>query len=257
MNEEEKKTTSKKHTTSTAKKTTAAKKTTTTKKGTTASKTAQKKTAPKAKQTGATSKAPAKKQVASKQEPVKEVVKQEERPVSETNAAIAKELKQRNTVLMVVAIVLVLAIVFVGSYFISEANRESGYAVDPNSIPEEEQKEYTSISLDEYFSIKAGSDLALIYIGRPGCYYCQQQTPILRNVMYLYDLDINYFNTDTLTTQDDKDRFYDSDEYFQGEWGTPLIIAVKDDQIVDLLEGLHTKEDLVTFFRQYGFIAEE
>ncbi len=168
----------------------------------------------------------------------------------------------------VTIVVLVLIIVFGASYFTSELqecdNNGSSTTTESNNdsstdtssdIPEDEQGDLNEIDIDEYLDLKEGSDASIIYIARPTCHYCQQMEPIVRNIVYEYGIKVNYLNTDEL----DDDGLADlvkSDDYFSEGFGTPLLLVVKDDKIVDKLEGLSTKEDTVDFFKEQGFIEE-
>ncbi len=164
-----------------------------------------------------------------------------------------------------IIVVLVLIVVIGGTFFISELSIDStnspkqlGYdnaSFVEEEIAESEQAELTTIAFADYLNLKAGSDLSIIYLARPTCGYCQQQEPIMKNLVYLYQLPVNYLNTDELS-EDEFNGLIESDEYFSSGFGTPLILLVKDNQIVDKAEGYHTKDELITFFTDNGFILE-
>lgn len=145
-----------------------------------------------------------------------------------------------------IIVILVLVIVMGGSFFLSFIGTDS-------AVEGKTESELTMIDIDQYLSLKAGSDLSIIYIARPTCGYCQQQEPIVKNLVYLHNIKVNYLNTDELS-EDGFDKLIESDEYFSEGFGTPLIILVKDNQIVDKSEGYHTKSELVEFFQTNGLI---
>ena len=167
-------------------------------------------------------------------------------------------------------VVLVLIIVFGASYFTSElqecdnsnsstvsstnnnsANNESSTSSD---ISEDEQGDLNEIDIDEYLSLKEGSEASIIYIARPTCYYCQQMEPIVRNIVYEYGVKVNYLNTDELD-DDGQSKLIKSDDYFSEGYGTPLLLVVKDDEIVDIQEGLSDKDKTINFLKDNGFIS--
>ena len=167
-------------------------------------------------------------------------------------------------------VVLILIIVFGASYFASELQEcDNGGAstttssTDTNSsndttstssdIPEDEQGELNDIDIDEYLDLKEGSDASIIYIARPTCHYCQEMEPIVRNIVYEYGVKVNYLNTDVLDDEG-QSKLIKSDDYFSEGYGTPLLLVVKDDEIVDIQEGLSTKDATVNFFKDNGFI---
>ena len=172
----------------------------------------------------------------------------------------------------VTIVVLILIIVFGASYFTSELqeykNGGSTTSSDTDSsttttsdtssssdIPEDEQGDLTDIDIDEYLDLKEGDEASIIYIARPTCHYCQEMEPIVRNIVYEYGVEVNYLNTDELD-DDGQAKLVKSDDYFSEGYGTPLLLVVKDDEIVDIQEGLTDKDTTVNFLKDNGFIDE-
>ena len=170
-----------------------------------------------------------------------------------------------------IIIVLILVIIFGGSYFASELKSDkyknssttttsdntntSSDDTSSSDISEDEQAELNSIDIDKYLSLKKGSDKSIIYISRPTCHYCQQEDPIIKNIVYETKITVNYLNTDELD-DDGNSKLIKSDDYFSEGYGTPLLLVVQKDKIVDKLEGLTSKENIVSFFKKYGFIND-
>ena len=172
--------------------------------------------------------------------------------------------KNSETIKNGVIIALVLILVFGASYFISELkgsnNNQSDTTTTTNddsssSIPDSEQGDLNDIDIDKYLSLKKADDASIIYIARPTCHYCQEEEPILRNVVYDFKITVNYLNTDELDDEGNS-KLIKSDDYFSEGFGTPVLLIVKGDKIVDKLEGLTTKDKMVEFFKTNGFISE-
>lgn len=179
--------------------------------------------------------------------------------------------KKKEQLKTVAIIILVLIIVFGGSYLASEIksdkntssnktttsdnNNTSTDSDDSSSISEDKQAELNSIDIDEYLSLKKGSDKSIIYISRPTCHYCQQEDPIMKNIVYETKITVNYLNTDELD-DDGNTKLIKSDDYFSEGYGTPLILVVQKNKIVDKIEGLTSKEDIMSFFKKYDFIKD-
>ena len=162
-------------------------------------------------------------------------------------------------------VVLVLIIVFGASYFTSElqernnggTTNSSNNSSNDNSIPEDQQGDLNEIGIDEYLDLKEGNNASIIYVARPTCHYCQEMEPIVKNIVYEYGITVNYLNTDELDDEGQA-KFIKSDDYFdeKGGYATPMLIIVKDDEFVDVLEGLTTKDTAVQFFKDNGLIEE-
>ena len=178
--------------------------------------------------------------------------------------------KNIETIKTAMIIVLALIIVFGGSYFASELKNcnsdstdyssdnssvESENTADNSEIPENEQADLNEIDIDEYLALKEGEEKAIIYVSRPTCHYCQEEDPIIKNVVYEYGITVNYLNTDELD-DDGQAKLIRSDDYFSEGYGTPLILVVQNDEIVDKIEGLTTKDNMISFFKEHEFIKE-
>lgn len=179
--------------------------------------------------------------------------------------------KKKEQIKTVAIIVLLLVIVFGGSYFASEvkSNKNTSSKTttttndkndttsndDNTEISEDKQAELNSIDIDKYLSLKKGSDKSIIYISRPTCHYCQQEDPIIKNIVYETNITVNYLNTDELD-DDGNTKLIKSDDYFSEGYGTPLILVVQKNKIVDKIEGLTSKDNIVSFFKKYDFIKD-
>ena len=158
--------------------------------------------------------------------------------------------KVKNTTI----VVLVLIIVFGASYFTSEL-KECDNGGSSTTTSSTNKGDLNEIDIDEYLDLKEGSDASIIYIARPTCHYCQEMEPIVKNIVYEYGIEVNYLNTDELDDEG-QSKLIKSDDYFSEGYGTPLLLVVKDDEIVDIQEGLSDKDATVNFFKDNGFIEE-
>ena len=177
--------------------------------------------------------------------------------------------KKKEQIKNATIIILVLVIVFGGSFLASEVKsdksksnnttptnkQENNTTSNDDEISEDKQAELNSIDIDKYLSLKKGSDKSIIYISRPTCHYCQQEDPIIKNIVYETKVTVNYLNTDELD-DDGNSKLIKSDDYFSEGYGTPLLLVVQKNKIVDKIEGLTSKENIVSFFKKYGFINE-
>ena len=180
--------------------------------------------------------------------------------------------KKKEQIKNATIIILVLVIVFGGSFLASEMTFDKSKSNnttptnnnqkdtttnsdDDTEISEDKQAELNSIDIDKYLSLKKGSDKSIIYISRPTCHYCQQEDPIMKNIVYETKITVNYLNTDELD-DDGNTKLIKSDDYFSEGYGTPLILVVQKNKIVDKIEGLTSKEDIVSFFKKYDFIKD-
>ena len=176
----------------------------------------------------------------------------------------------KNKKIFVTLGICLLVIVLLSLTFLIESdNSKSGeerLSEDPNtiisnaqtqstSIQESEKKELPEIKMSTYLDYYAGSEAKIVLIGYPECPFCQVAEPILQNLAYEYDLEINYLNTDNFTDEDEQ-KLLASDEYFKENegFGTPLLLIVKDNKIVNKIDGLTDRGHYKQFFKAEGFI---
>lgn len=150
----------------------------------------------------------------------------------------------------IIIVILLLIIAFGGSYFASEV-KNCSYSTETKEV------ELNSISYKEYKELKQKDDLSIIYIARPGCSFCQQQQPIVKQIMQEYDLKVNYLNTDDMSSDEVEELIASYDVFEGGEnFGTPTILLVQKKKIVDSVIGYKEKASLVSFFKEHKIIKE-
>lgn len=251
MEENKKKTTAANKNTSSKKKTTASKKQTGVKKGTNGKKnTAKKPTTKKGLETKNTTvkKAETKEVVAEEVisvEEVNDIPKEKQRVEAiKEEASIAEEpAKPENRKFMTLLFILVGIVLFVLVGVTAQQNKE---------------KALKSITVDEYVEKLKGSEKSLIYVGRPTCSYCQKFKPELLNVLNEKDLTAYYFDIDTIQSQEDYDKYVNSSEKIQENSGTtPLFLVVQNGEVIDLLNGYHTQEDIEKFLDKSYYNKEK
>ena len=123
------------------------------------------------------------------------------------------------------------------------------------NVPDDEQKDFNDIDIDEYLDLYDGSEDSIVLFSRPTCGYCQIAEPILHHIAYQYKLTINHVNTDEMSS-DDETKLVESDDYFSDGFGTPLLVVVSNGEIVDVVSGLVDTASYVDFFSDNGFIKE-
>lgn len=124
---------------------------------------------------------------------------------------------------------------------------------ESENVKDSEKNEFKEIDIDTYLEYYQGNENKLILIARPTCSYCQIAEPILKNIAYENNLEINYLNTDNFK-DDDEAKLVKSDDFFNEGFGTPLLLVVKDKKIVDKIDGLTDKSHYIEFLKANNFI---
>lgn len=175
---------------------------------------------------------------------------------------------KNNKILIISGIVLAVILIVISSMIGTDSNNtktdkvtEDGQTIVTNAqkeseaVKDDEKKDFTQIDVDKYLEYYAGEENKIVLIARPTCHYCQIAEPILQNISFKYDIEINYLNTDEFS-DDDQTKFVNSDETFKDGFGTPFLLVVSNNKIVSSISGLTDEAHYLSFFKSNGFINE-
>ena len=126
---------------------------------------------------------------------------------------------------------------------------------ESESITANERKDYIEIDMNIYLEKYKQEEASFVLVGRDSCQYCQIAEPILQKISKEYNFDIYYLNTDHFT-QEDKEMLLDSNEFFEGGFGTPLVLLIEKETIKAHVDGLLDYSNYVAFLKEYSFIKE-
>lgn len=117
------------------------------------------------------------------------------------------------------------------------------------------------IRMDEYRTLINSSTPEVIVVGQTSCSYCMMAKPSLLKIANKYGVKINYLNMTELKDQENGtdliNEFNSSLTYLQSEeWGTPLMMIVKDKEVVAKSNGYLSEDNYVKFLKDQGIIGE-
>ncbi len=165
-------------------------------------------------------------------------------------------MKNKTTVSIVIGLVLFFFVIFlVGreKNNIAEADDLLAKArSEAKAVSESSKKEFNKISVDDYLNLYNGNKDVLIFVGSSSCNYCQIAEPIVQNIMFIQDIEINYISTDEFT-EESEEKFMSSNDQLNS-FSTPLIMVVSNGKIKDSLSELTDSTGYFKFFVKNGFI---
>lgn len=132
---------------------------------------------------------------------------------------------------------------------------EYGYA------PTEAKSPLSYIDYEQYEKLINSKNSEIIVIGQTSCSACMMAKPALLAIADEYGVKINYLNLTEIQDSENGseliEKFNESLTFLtEEEWGTPLMIAVKEKQVIGSSKGYHSEEDYVDFLKEQGFIGE-
>lgn len=117
------------------------------------------------------------------------------------------------------------------------------------------------IGMEEYRALINSDTAEVIVVGQTSCSHCMMAKPALLNIASKYGVKINYLNlTELQSAENGKDlitEFNTSLSYLENEeWGTPLMMIVKNKEVVATSNGYLSENDYINFLKKQGIIGE-
>lgn len=125
-------------------------------------------------------------------------------------------------------------------------------------ISKDEKLEATDANLnkidyEKYDELINSDEKEIIVIAQTGCTYCESAKPVLNSMAEKYDLEINWLNITDLS-EEEQANITNSLDIFSEDFGTPLMMIVKNKEVVDSITGYENQEQYETFFKENDFI---
>lgn len=138
-----------------------------------------------------------------------------------------------------IAIVIAIVIVIIGAIGISYVGKE------------QEKK-----LMQKYTDLINSKETQIIYLGRAGCSYCQQFTPIMNQMKEEYGIKYTYVDTDELS-QSNLSALLKMLNVDETQFGTPHLSIVKEGKVLGTQMGYTDKEGLFNFYKDNGVLGED
>lgn len=123
---------------------------------------------------------------------------------------------------------------------------------DGEEIPDDEQAELTSMDVDGLKKAISNKSKAFVFLGSEYCGWCNYQKPILRYLVYKYNVQINYLNVGELT-EDEYNTLASLHESLES-FGTPTFLVVENGKITVVDSGARGTKAMVALLTDNGFI---
>lgn len=110
---------------------------------------------------------------------------------------------------------------------------------------------FNKIGVDEYLSILSSKEKSIIYICDSSD-SCNKFSSTLDSVSTARKVKVNYLNTENIVSSEDWDNLESSNKIFKKMWFMPVIMIVKDNNIVDYKMEILSEKDLNKFLKKNG-----
>lgn len=170
-------------------------------------------------------------------------------------------IKKHEEMLKTIGVVLGIALALVVLFFVSENTGDRKF--DRNDVVEEEQtnplleegqvlndeeiSEIPEVTYEEFKQLLKKKTTTVIMLGYDECYWCQEQKPILGNVIYEMKLEnVKYLNINKLE-EDQYEELIGLHKDLE-ELGTPTFISIERKKVTKVSPNAKTKTQLIEMF---------
>ena len=123
---------------------------------------------------------------------------------------------------------------------------------DGEVIDENELGELTSIDMESLKNALENKEKKLVMLGTESCYWCVQQKPILRSIVYQNEIEIDYMDLNNLSSVE-YSELTTLHEDLQA-FGTPTFIVLSDGVVSEVSVGGQTSSQIRALLQKYEMI---
>lgn len=105
------------------------------------------------------------------------------------------------------------------------------------------------INVDEFVELFNSEDVKVILVASLTCPHCTALKPKLNKIAGELDAEVNYLEISTLNDEE-KEKFYGANEFMKENGSIPLVIAVKNNEVIDSFKGNIDETQIESFLRK-------
>ncbi len=107
----------------------------------------------------------------------------------------------------------------------------------------------TVINLDKLENLFKSDDTKVVFIGSLTCPHCTSIKPKINALVKELDIDVYYLELSELT-EDDQKRLYGMNEFLENGTSIPLVMAIKNNEVIDSFVGDLETEAIEAFLKK-------
>ncbi len=155
--------------------------------------------------------------------------------------------KKMKMILLILGCVIFVALVIIISknqYERTKAEEEENEKILAESISNLNQ-----VNVDEFIELLGSEDTRIILVASLTCPHCTAIKPKINEIAGNLNVEINYLELSTLT-EEEQSKFYSSNEFLNDGTAIPLVMAVKNNEVVDSFVGNIEQSEIESFVKR-------
>lgn len=151
---------------------------------------------------------------------------------------------------ILVVIMITVAIALTSFFVMKKAYDESQKEIEEkNKKAEESISNLTVINVSKMKELFSSNDTKIIFVGSLTCPHCTAIKPVINSVVKDLNVTVYYLELSTMTDEENKE-YYSINEFLKNNNSIPLVMAVKNNEVIDSFVGEKDSKDIEEFLKK-------
>ena len=151
---------------------------------------------------------------------------------------------------ILVVIKITVAIALTSFFVMKKAYDESQKEIEEeNKKAEESISNLTVINVSKMKELFSSNDTKIIFVGSLTCPHCTAIKPVINSVVKDLNVTVYYLELSTMTDEENNE-YYSINEFLKNNNSIPLVMAVKNNEVIDSFVGEKDSKDVEEFLKK-------
>ncbi len=151
---------------------------------------------------------------------------------------------------ILVVIMITVAIALTSFFVMKKAYDESQKEIEEeNKKAEESISNLTVINVSRMKELFSSNDTKIIFVGSLTCPHCTAIKPVINSVVKDLNVTVYYLELSTMTDEENNE-YYSINEFLKNNNSIPLVMAVKNNEVIDSFVGEKDSKDVEEFLKK-------
>lgn len=151
---------------------------------------------------------------------------------------------------ILVVIIITVAIALTSFFVMKKAYDESQKELEEeNKKAAESISNLTVIDVSKMKELFSSNDTKIIFVGSLTCPHCTAIKPVINSVVKDLNVTVYYLELSTMTDEENTE-YYSINEFLKNNNSIPLVMAVKNNEVIDSLVGEKDSKDVEEFLKK-------
>ncbi len=151
---------------------------------------------------------------------------------------------------ILVVIMITVAIALTSIFVMKKAYDESQKEIEEeNKKAEESISNLTVINVSKMKELFSSNDTKIIFVGSLTCPHCTAIKPVINSVVKDLNVTVYYLELSTMTDEENNE-YYSINEFLKNNNSIPLVMAVKNNEVIDSFVGEKDSKDVEEFLKK-------